>query len=172
MSQETNPPQEIIPIPAKEAPRKNKSSQISLEELIESLKSVQDDIGQICELTSDEKGLVTAFFEAFWKLMQPLARTLPVSTSALSEELGDVAQANVDPTGHLIVAYKDGGVELINLNEETQRDLMINVMRDVMPKFKQLTSAHKREIEDRIKFLSSVTKELQRISKAFSNATT
>jgi hypothetical protein len=38
-----------------------------------------------------------------------------------------------------------------------------------MPKFKQLTSAQKRKVEDRIKFLTAVTKEMQRISGAISN---
>ncbi len=172
MSQETSPQQEITPLPAKEEPRKVRQVQISLEEVVESLKSVQDDIGQICELTSEEKGLVTAFFEALSKLMQPLATTMPVSTTALPDEMGSVAHAAVDPTGHLILIYPDGLVELRNLIDESERDLMIQVMSDVIPKFKRLTGAHKREIENRIKFLSSITKELQKISKALSMATT
>jgi hypothetical protein len=62
-------------------------------------------------------------------------------------------------------------MELKNLSEEANRDLMISVIEDVMPKFKQFTTAHRQKIEDRIKFLSAVTKELQKISKAFSAVT-
>jgi hypothetical protein len=41
----------------------------------------------------------------------------------------------------------------------------------VMPKFKQLTTAYRQRIENRIKFLSLVTRELQKIAKFFSAAT-
>jgi hypothetical protein len=171
MSQETSPPQEIVPLPVREELKKSKQVQISLQELLDSLKSLQDDIGQICELTSEEKGLVKAFFESLLKLMQPLAKTMPISPAALPEEIGTVVQANIDPTGHLMISYQDGRAELKNLSEDTNRDLMISVVKDVMPKFEQLTKAHREKIENRIKFLSSVTKELQKISKAFSTAT-
>jgi hypothetical protein len=164
--------QKTVQLPVKEGSKQAKPAQVSLQELIDSLKSLHDDIGQICELTSEEKRVVAAFFESFLKLMQPLAATLPVSLEALPEEMGNVVQANIDPAGHLVVLHQDGQVELKNLREETQRDLLVSVIKDVMPKFKQLTSARRQKIENRIKFLSSVTRELQRISKAFSTATT
>jgi len=172
MSQETNPPEETVQFTVKEETKQTKQAQVSLQELLDSLKSLQDDIGQISELTSEEKVLVAEFFESLLKLMQPLATTIPVSTVALPEEIGNVVQANIDPTGHLVILSRDGQVELKNLNEEKYRDLMINVVKDVMPKFKQLTSAHRRKIENRMKFLSSVTKEMQKISKAISTTTT
>jgi len=162
--------QSTVQLPAKK-PEPAKQPQITLEELVSSLKSLQDDIGQISELTSEEKRVVDVFFESFLKLMKPLAKTLPVSPDALPDELGSVVQANIDPKGNLMLLYKDGQVELRSLGEKTQRDLMISVIRDVMPKFKQLTSAHRRKIEDRMKFLSSVTNEIQKISKAFSTET-
>jgi hypothetical protein len=172
MSQETSPPQEIVQLPTEEGPKKNKQIQISLQELLDSLKSLQEDIGQICELTSEENGLVTVFFESLLKLMQPLATTIPVSPTALPEEMGNAVQANVDPTGHLTILYGDGQAELKNLSEEKNRDLMISVVKDIIPKFKQLTGVHLEKIEGRIKFLSAVTKELQKITKALSTATT
>ncbi len=185
MSQETRPPQEVMQShievkpetakveqkPAKVMPKPAKPPQISLEELIGTLKRVQDDIGQICELTSEEKGLVTAFFESFFSLMQPLTTTIPVSTAVLPEEMGEVVQANVDPTGHLMIRFRNDTTELRDLRKESERDLMIIVMKDVMPKFNQLTDAYRRKIEKRMKFLSSVTKEVQKISKAFSTVT-
>ena len=148
-----------------------KPSQMSLEELISSMKSLQDDIGQISELSSEEKRVVDVFFESFLTLMKPLAKTMSVSPDALPAQLGNVTQANIDPKGNLMLLYKDGQVEIKNLGEKSQRELMIRVMTDVMPKFKQLTSARRREIENRMKFLSSVTQEIQKISKAFSTET-
>jgi hypothetical protein len=166
--------------PAKSAPAETeptktetvKPPQITLEELISSLKSLQDDIGQITELSSEEKRVVDVFFASFLTLMKPLAKTISVSPTALPDELGTVKQANVDPKGNLMLLYQDEQVEIMNLNEKSQRDLMICVMKDVMPKFKRLTSAHRRKIEDRMKFLSSVTQEIQKISKAFSSEST
>lgn len=144
-----------------------KQPQISLDELIKSLKSLQDDVGQISELSSEEKRIVDVFFDSFLKLMKPLAKTIVISPAALPDKLGNVTQANVDPKGNLMLLYPDGQVEIKNLSEKNERDLMICVMKDAMPKFKQLTSARRRQIEKRMKFLSSVTQEMQKISKAF-----
>jgi hypothetical protein len=47
---------------------------------------------------------------------------------------------------------------------------MIEVVEDILPKFKELISTHRRKIENRMKFLSLVTKELQKVSKALSTA--
>lgn len=161
--------------PAKPEPTKTetvKPPQITLEELISSLKSLQDDIGQITELSSEERRVVDVFFASFLTLMKPLAKAISVSPTALPDELGNVKQANVDPKGNLLLLYHDEQVEIVNLNEKNHRDLMICVMKDVMPKFKRLTSAHRQKIEDRMKFLSSVTTEIQKISKAFSSEST
>jgi hypothetical protein len=167
MSVEASVSQDAVQVSGKDE-KEITLNQTKLQGLIGSLRSVQDDIGQIGELSSEEKTLVTQFFEALLKLMQPLAATMPISIEVLPAEMGDVVQANIDPTGHLIVLHRNGQVELENLNEEKNRDLMMIVVEDVMPKFKQLTSTQKRKIENRISFLSAVTMELQKISKALS----
>ena len=163
--------QTTVQSPSKETERV-KPPQLTLDELIASLKTLQDDVGQISELTSEEKRVVDVFFDSFLKLMQPLAKTIAVSPDALPDELGSVMQANVDPKGNLMLLFQDGRVEIRNLSEKNERDLMICVMTDAMPKFKQLTSAHRRKIENRMKFLSSVTNEIQKISNAFSAGST
>ncbi len=143
---------------------------VSIQELVESFKSTADDIGQISELSSEEKILISEFFSSLFKLMQPLAPSIAVNQSALPVEFGDVVQAHVDPTGHLILQYTDGRVELKDLSEEKNRELMTAVVGDILPKFKNLTSMQKRKLENRIKFLSSVTKEIQKSSEALSAA--
>jgi len=165
MNQETSTPSEVGQTVIEEA---TEEAEESLQELAESLKSVQEDIGQICELASEEKNFVAAFLESLLKIMRPLNATIPVSPSALSGDTERVTQATLDATGTLITLYKDGKMELKDLSEEANRDLLISVIRDTMPKFKQFTSAYRQKIENRIKFLSAVTKELQKISKAFS----
>jgi hypothetical protein len=147
-------------------PKPNSENEMSLQELAAAMKSMADDVGQISELASEEKLLVTEFFASLLKLMQPLTPSMPVSTSALPAEAGNVVKAYIDPTGHIALLHEDGHMELKNLAEEQNRDLMIMVIKDVMPKFKSLTSMQKRKIEKRITFLSAVTNEIQKISGA------
>jgi hypothetical protein len=147
-----------------------KKKQVSIQELSDSLKSTADDIGQISELTSEEKILVTQFFTSLFKLMAPLAPSIAVNQQALPAQFGDVTQAHVDPTGHLVLQFTDNHVELKDLSEEQNRDLMMAVVGDVVPKFKNLTSLQKRKLENRIKLLTSITKEIQKSSEALSAA--
>jgi hypothetical protein len=166
MTQETAIRQEPVEISL--TPEKKK--QLSLQELIESLKSTADDIGQISELNSEEKILVTQFFAAFLKLSKPLAPSITVSPSALPPSLSDAVQVYLDPTGRLAIQFSDGHMELKDLSSDINRDLMISVICDVMPKFKILTSMHKRKIENRIKTLSSITKEVQKSADSLSTS--
>jgi hypothetical protein len=171
MSQETITPQEVtMEIVAKKEPNLSPKPAASVQALVDSLKSAGDDIGEITELTSEEKLLVAEFFKSLLKLVQPLASSVPVNTTVLPD-MGAVIQAHIDPTGHLALLFEDGRLELKNLTDEANRDLMITVVEDVLPKFKNLTSAYKRKVENRIKFLSSVTKEMQKMSEAFSLVT-
>lgn len=141
---------------------------MSIKEFAETIRSLAEDIGQISEMSEEEKLLVAEFFKSFLNLMQPLATSMSVSISALPAEVRNITYAYVDPTGHLVLIHEEGHVELKNLADEQNRDLMIKVIQDVMPKFKTLTSAQKIKIEQRIKFLSTVTKEIQNISGALS----
>jgi len=147
-----------------------RKKQISVQELVDSLKSTSDDIGQISELSSEERILVSQFFSSLLKLMQPLSPTIVVDQLALPAELGNVAQAHLDPTGHLVLRFEDDHVELKNLGDEKNRDILIAVIEDVMPKFKGFTSMQKRKLENRIKLLSSVTREIQKSAEALSAA--
>jgi len=150
-------------------PKPDNDYEMSIQELATALKSMADDVGQISELASEEKLLVTEFFTSLLKLMQPLTTSMPVSTAALPAEVGNIVQAHIDPTGHLALLHEDGHMELKDLAEERNRDLMIIVIKDVMPKFKSLTSLQKSKIEKRIKFLSAVTNEIQKISGALTS---
>ncbi len=156
--------------PAKVSAVPENKKQVTIQELVESLKSTADDIGQISELSSEEKILVAQFFSSLLKLMQPLSPSIAVNQLALPAQVGDVAQAHIDPTGHLVLQYNDGHIELKNLSDEKYRDLMMAVVGDVVPKFKSLTSLQKRKLENRIKLLSTVTKEIQKSSDALSAA--
>ncbi len=102
--------------------------------------------------------------------MQPLAPSIAVNQLALPTHVGDVVQAHVDPTGHLVLQFEDNHVELKDLSEDKNRELMMAVVEDVVPKFKSLTNMQKRKLENRIKLLSGITKEIQKSSEALSAA--
>ncbi|MCW3994756.1 MAG: hypothetical protein NWE98_01240 [Candidatus Bathyarchaeota archaeon] len=166
MTQEAVIKQETAELTLSTEVKEEKRKQISLQELVESLKSTADDIGQISELSSEEKILVAQFFTSLLKLMQPLAPSIELNRMTLPTEIGDIIAAYIDPTGHLILEFEDGHVELRDLREERNRDLLVTVVGDLVPKFKNLTSAQKRKLENRIKLLSTVTKEIQKSSEA------
>ena len=172
MSQETVAKREAAEITISESKQSEKRAHASVQELVGSLKSVADDIGQISELSSEEKNLVTQFFNSLLKLMRPLATAIPVNISALPQDEGTVLEAYIDPTGHLSLMFQDGHMELKSLGDEQNRDLMMAVVEDVMPKFKSLTSAYRRKVETRIKLLTTVTKEIQKISETMPSSMT
>ncbi|UCH57031.1 MAG: hypothetical protein JSV18_06760 [Candidatus Bathyarchaeota archaeon] len=141
----------------------------SPEEVVQTLRRLREDVGQISELSSEEGNIVAAFSLAFLKLMEPLTKALPVDASVLPPEMGLVERANVVPKGDLVVLLEDGRMESIDLKETENRDLLITVVSDVMPRFNRLISQRRNKIEKRIDFLSSVTKELQTIADSFVN---
>jgi hypothetical protein len=169
MSEETSTAEQGVEFQLKGDSKSKQKSKISPQDLVDALKSVQDDIGQITELTSEEELLVTEFFSSLQKFMEPLASSIPVSTKILPKEMQTAVQAYLDATGQLALLYEDERMELKNLSEQEHRDLMIAVIEDVTPKFTQLTEAQKRKVENRIKLLSMVTKEMQKITKATSS---
>ncbi|UCB60280.1 MAG: hypothetical protein JSW72_09280 [Candidatus Bathyarchaeota archaeon] len=172
MGQEASSSQEMTKVSVTRNQRLSESAEVSLHEVLDSLKTVEGDIGQICELTLEENRLVEAFFQSTLKLVKPLAATIPVSTAAFPQEMASVAQAHLDPAGHLVIQYGLGRVELRNLREECNRDLLIAVIKDVLPKFKRLTAAHRQKVESRFEMLSAITKEVQKLADALVRATT
>ncbi len=157
MTQQPNTPTTETPAKAKQA---------SVQELVESLRGVADDVGQISELTSEEKSLVAEFFKALLNFMNPLSQGISINPAIIHSDNDIVQNAHIDPTGHLALLFEDGHLELKDLSEEKNRDLMITVVQDAIPKFKQLTNQQKRKVENRIKFLSAITKDMQKISGA------
>ena len=143
----------------------------SPEEVVESLKRLREDVGQISELSSEEGNLVRTFSLSFLKLMDPLAKNIPVDVDVLPRRLGRVERANIIPNGQLVLLHQNGRMESIDLVEVGNRDLLITVVSEVLPKFKELVSERREKIEKRITFLSEITRELQNIADSFATVT-
>jgi hypothetical protein len=90
-----------------------------------------------------------------------------VDTSVLPSEFRGVERANVLPTGELVVLMADGRMQSIDLKEADNRDLLVLLINDVMPRFNSLVSDKREKIERRITFLADVTRELQTIAESF-----
>ena len=155
------------PAPQMEPLRAPVAMPSSPEEVVATLRRLREDVGQISELSTEEENIVAAFALAFLKLMEPLTKALPVDISILPRELGFVEKANVVPKGDLVILHADGRMESLDLTEQDNRDLLITVVSDVMPRFNNLISQRRDKIEKRINFLSNVTKELQTIADSF-----
>jgi len=136
----------------------------SPEEVIGTLRRLREDVGQISELSSEEGNIVDAFSFAFLKIMETLAKTLPVDVSILPRKMGAIDRANVVPEAELVALYRDGRMESFDLKEPENRDLLVDVVSNVTPKLNTLVALNRAEMERRIAFLSDVTKELQIIA--------
>lgn len=136
----------------------------SSEEVVATLRKLREDVGQISELSAEEGNIVAAFSLAFLKTMEPLTKTLAVDISILPREMGAMEKANIIPKGELVVLFRDGRMVSVNLKDPENRDLLIIVVSNVVPKFNALIAQRRSKIEERIAFLSDITRELQTIA--------
>ncbi len=151
-------PQYTEPMPSRPA------APVSAEEVIGTLRKLREDVGQISELSLEEGNIVEAFSLAFLQIMESLANTLSVDVSILPREMGVIEMANVVPKGELVTLFVDGRMESFDLKDPENRDLLVDVVSNVMPKFNALIAQRRIKMERRISFLSNVTKELQTIA--------
>ncbi len=112
--------------------------QLSIEEIAETFQAVTEDITQIGKLNSEEKTLVTNFLMYLHQNMPRMTESIVVSSSVLPFRAGSVNQAFVHPDGQLEVHFENGQVDFMDLSAPVNRDLMMAVMDDVMPKFEAL----------------------------------
>ncbi len=138
MTQQT----ETAPFTADNAAAQTKptgKTQISIDEIAESFQTVGADIVEIGKLSSEEKAAVEAFLSMLKANMEPVASSIPISTKIIPIEFGSVSEAHIQPTGNLELSFSDQEKTLIDLSDPKNRDLMIAVMDDFVPKFEALT---------------------------------
>ncbi len=117
----------------------NKRQLISVEEIAESFQNVSKDIAEIGKLSSEEKTAVTTFLLMLKSTLEPVASAVPISTAIIPIDYGSVTQAHVQPSGQLLLEFENGGSRLVDLSDPRNRDLMMEVMDDFVPKFEALT---------------------------------
>jgi len=176
-TQQTSPPTPVInaipePAPppttptAQPAPQPPKSGE---DGTTESLKDMQENAGQISELAKEEENLVTEFFSFLFKILKPFGKTVEISPSSLPESYkGRVNKSYLYLTGQLVLVYTNGDVEILNLGDQENHDLLVEITSEIMTKLKTVINLSKSKTEKRVRFLVSITKELQKVAKVFS----
>ena len=127
-------------------PKPTGKKQISIEEIAATFQTVAEDIAQIGQLNSEENAVVTQFLSSLKTHMEPLTSSIPVSTVIIPIEYGLPEQANIQPNGRLQLTYSDDRRQLVDLSEPKNRDFMMAVIDDVMPKLEALA----REFEEHL----------------------
>jgi len=127
-------------------PKPTGKKQISIEEIVATFQTVAEDIAQIGQLNSAENAVVTQFLTSLKTHMEPLTPAIPVSTVIIPIEYGLPEQAHIEVNGRLRLTYDDGSQKIVDLSEPKNRDFMMAVIDDVMPKLEALA----REFEERL----------------------
>jgi len=136
---------------------------------IESLNEIQENAGQISELAAEEDNLVAKFFGSLLKILKPFSKTLEISVSALPETYnGRVNKAYLYLSGQLVLVYTNGEVEILNLTDQENHDVLVKITGEILLKLKSVINSYRSRTEERVRFLMSITKELQKVAEVFS----
>jgi hypothetical protein len=138
------------------------------EQTIEALKEIQENAGQISELSSEEETLVGEFFNSLVKILKPFGKTLEIPAASLPDGYsGRISKAYLYLTGQLVLVFTNGEVEILNLVEKENHQILIDITGEIMAKLKIMIASSKSKTEKRVKFLMQMTKGLQKVADVF-----
>ena len=126
----------------KKSPTKQKTADKkpdSIEEIMESLGSVGAEVKKISKLHAKEKVLVEELFASLQHMPQKMF-SIGVSTTELPFRTGAFTQAHIDSTGQLLLTAEDGNMIVKDLSDARNRNLMMAVVGDIVPKFRDFAS--------------------------------
>lgn len=136
------------------------------ETALENLKNLQENFGQVLELSKEETSLVNEFFKAFADILKHFGETLEISVSSLPRDFRERTNKSfLDKTGKLIIVTKKGEVETFNLMEHRNYNILFETVGDIVTKLGALMNSQRAKIEKRVKILMPITKELQKVAK-------
>lgn len=113
---------------------------LSIEEIGESLQGVGEEINQIFKLQAQENMLVEQFFASLPTIMKLLSPSIEIAPEVIPFKRKKIVKANIDSVGQLTLMFESGYEELIDLSETRNRDIMMAVASDIMPKLTVLAS--------------------------------
>ncbi|MCW3990475.1 MAG: hypothetical protein NWE88_10410 [Candidatus Bathyarchaeota archaeon] len=109
----------------------------SPEEAVSSLRELQEALGRVSGLASEEDMTVESFLETLGRLSVTISQ-IPLEPSLLPKRLGSVEEARMNDGGALILTTPDGGIETIDLTSFDNRDLLVTVLGDLLEKLRGL----------------------------------
>jgi hypothetical protein len=109
----------------------------SVDEIVSSLSGLRGDLSHLSDLKSVEDQVVDDLFQVLMKLTR-LLQWAPVETSVLPVELGMVESAHVTPEGSLIYFHDGGEIGSLDLSQYDNRDVLVDVVRDLVPKLREI----------------------------------
>jgi hypothetical protein len=109
----------------------------SVDEIVSSLSGLQGDLSHLSDLKSEEDQVVDDLFRVLMKLTR-LLQWAPVETSTLPVKLGEVESAHVTPEGSLIYYHDGGEIGSLDLSQYDNRDVLVDVVRDLAPKLREI----------------------------------
>jgi len=162
-STENAEPQAVI-----DATQTQEGQKAVTDEALESLREMQENAGQMSEITKEEETLVADFFNFLMTVLKPFTKTLEITVSALPKKYSERAsKAYLYLTGQLILVYQNGEAEILNLTEPDNYEILIEITGEIMQKLKAIINSHKSKAEKRVNFLMTITKELQKVANIF-----
>lgn len=95
-------------------------------------------------------------------------RALEISPSSIPRSYGKpVSRAFLYPDGQLVLVHENAEADLLNLKEQGNHEILVAITGEIMMELKALINSFKSNAEKRVKFLLSITKELQKVAKVF-----
>lgn len=161
-------PQTAEPPTVIDASLTTENQKIGKEDAMEFLNEIQENAGQISELKMEEENIVNEYLSCLLTIIKPFSKTLEISVNSLPEKYNQrISRAYLHITGQMALVYKNGEVEILNLANQENHKLLVDITGEIMLKLRSVINSYKSETENRVKFLISVTKELQKVAKVF-----
>jgi hypothetical protein len=140
----------------------------SREKLISSIEKLKGELNELSGLLSVENNALDDFFSIL-TLSSHLLKLVRIDASFLPKHLGKITDARVTYDGNLIL-YKDmDEVMILDLHEKKNRDLFVIVLKQLIPKLKQLISTPPMLTEsetEQIDFNETLEKKLEKSSES------
>lgn len=132
----------------------------------EQLRTVQENLGHMCELAKEEASLVDELISTLAVVLKPFCETIEISTSKLPKRYQErLSKAFLDRNGRLILVYKNEEIEVLDLREKTNREIVTEIIDEILSKLATMVTRQRSKIEKRVKTLIPITKELQKVAK-------
>lgn len=150
----------------------SENPKLTEEQTVEALNEIQENAGQISELSSEEETLVKEFFNFLVRIMRPFGKALEISVSSLPESYnGRISKAYLYLTGQLVLVFRNDEVEILNLADQENHQILVEITGEIMTKLKAIITSYKSKTEKRVKFMMQMTKGLQKVAEVFSEDT-